>query len=174
MPQDQFVVAEIMPRGVGFSGMPVIDSANPISGRPWKRRRLLWVDDSQVLLSLYKAVFESLGFEVLAIASPQEALCRLSSDAADVAILDYDMPEMDGGELASFIKNRFPMLPVILYTGSAGIPEDVLCCVDAVCAKAAPREELVAMIERLTRELYEPSQSGHLASFPPSAAAQQA
>ncbi len=29
MPQDQFVAAEIMPRDVGFSGMPVIDPAHP-------------------------------------------------------------------------------------------------------------------------------------------------
>src|SRR6266853_865069 len=34
MPQDQFVAAEIMPRDVGFSGMPVIDPAHPSPPSP--------------------------------------------------------------------------------------------------------------------------------------------
>ena len=142
--------------------------------QPW-RRRVLWVDDSRLLLSLYKSVFENLGFEVLAMSSPEESLHHLSSDVADVAILDYDMPEMDGGELALLMKAQSPELPVILYTGSACIPHSVRYCVDAVCAKGAPREELVAVIERLTREsAYEPSSAGPLASFPESTVTQRA
>ena len=125
-------------------------------GRPLPKsqgvRRLLWVDDSPALLSLYQAVFESLGFEVVAIQFPSEALDRLSWDHFDVAILDYDMPEMDGGTLASWMKNRFPKLPVILYTGSTNILRCARLCVDAICAKAAPHEELLSVIERLWRE----------------------
>jgi DNA-binding NtrC family response regulator len=135
------ISAEIPPQG----GILVGSSIFPRS-RPY---RILWVDDSRSLLSLYKAVFESLGFEVVATPSPLEALNRLSWEQADVAILDYDMPEMDGGALASMIKSRVPMMPVILYTGSTKVPRRARCCVDAICAKAAPRGELLALVERL-------------------------
>jgi len=116
------------------------------SSRPGRSRKLLWVDDSRPMLALYKAVFEGLGFDVQAICSPQEALDHLSSQATDVAILDYEMPDMDGGVLASLIKGLRPELPVILYSGSTCIPQDVHRWVDAICSKAAPLEELLAMI----------------------------
>jgi len=153
MRQGQFVAAaEISGLNVAIDGPPPGDSAYAISPQSCKRRKLLWVDDSRALLSLYKSVFESLGFEVLATSSAEEALHQLSLAAADVAILDYDMPGMDGGVLASLLKHRVPMLPVILYTGSTGIPPGARHCVDAICAKAAPREELLTTIERLSTQ----------------------
>ena len=115
--------------------------------QPGRGQKLLWVDDSRLLLGLYKTVFEGFGFEVQATCSPHEALDHLSSRAADVAILDYEMPEMDGGVLASLIKGRHPEVPVILYSGSDGIPSDAHRWVDAICSKTAPREELLAAIE---------------------------
>jgi len=135
-----------------LGGSPAIDRADLALPQPWRGRRLLWVDDSRPLLSLYKSVFESLGFEVLATSSPDEALEHVSSNAPDVAILDYDMPGMDGGMLALLIKDRYPVLPVILYSGSTGIPPTAHHWVDAICAKAAPREELLTTIELLSRK----------------------
>lgn len=128
---------------LGLPGLPVAEgsASTPI---------LLWVDDSRLLLSLYQAVFESLGFEVVAISSPREALQQLGASRADVAIVDYDMPEMDGGTLASMMKARFPMLPVILYSGNVSIPKMARRQVDALCSKAAPRQELLATIEQLS------------------------
>jgi DNA-binding NtrC family response regulator len=150
MRQDQSIAAENIPDVTLDRSM---DSRHPASPQPWRGRRLLWVDDSRLLLSLYQSVFESLGFAVLATSSPEEALRHASSDAADVAILDYDMPEMNGGVLASLMKGRCPMLPVILYSGCAGIPHSAQHWVDAVCPKAAPREELLTTIERLSRRV---------------------
>ena len=168
MHRDRFVFERGLPGGIISGVSPAL--ASPYVAPLWKSRRLLWVADSEALLSLYKAVFEGLGFEVLAASSPQDALDYLSSDGADVAILDYDMPEMNGGELASVIKNRFPALPIILYTGSTRIADAARCCVDAICAKAAPREELLTTIEHFTRQtVTSPSQ---LSSFPERAAAQ--
>jgi CheY-like chemotaxis protein len=149
MRQGHGVTVEVSRSGPS-GGAPAIGSVHPTSPRPRKGCRLLWVDDSRPLLSLYKSVFESLGFEVLATSSPEEALDHVSSDSADVAILDYDMPEMDGGVLASLLKGRCPTLPVILHSGSTNIPHSAHCWVDAICAKAAPREELLTTIGRLS------------------------
>jgi two-component system capsular synthesis sensor histidine kinase RcsC len=121
-----------------------------------------------MLLSLYESVFASLGFEVLAASSPNEALQHLSSHGADIAILDYDMPEMDGGALASLIKDRCPMLPVILYSGNTSIPNVARRWVDAVCAKAAPRGELLATIERLSQNTNHEQENNRLRTFAPS------
>src|SRR3989442_1133822 len=146
MRQPQCVPAAEIPPAIPMGGSPATARANLALLQPWTGRRLLWVDDSRALLSLYKSVFESLGFEVLATSSPDEALEHVSSNAPDVAILDYDMPGMDGGMLASLIKDRYPVLPVILYSGSTGIPLTAHYWVDAICAKTAPREELLTTI----------------------------
>ncbi len=116
---------------------------------PVPKRKLLWVDDSSVLLSLYKTVFERLGFEIASFISPKEALASLSGHRPDAAILDYDMPEMSGAALASSIKHRLPKLPIILYTGKDSIPRAAHRSVDAVCFKAAPCQRLIAAIEHL-------------------------
>ncbi len=152
MRQHQSVAAAEIPPAMPLGGSPAIDRADLALPQPWRGRRLLWVDDSRPLLSLYKSVFESLGFEVLATSSPDEALEHVSSNAPDVAILDYDMPGMDGGMLALLIKDRYPVLPVIIYSGSTGIPPTAHHWVDAICAKAAPREELITTIELLSRK----------------------
>jgi len=152
MRQHQCVPAAEIPPAIPMGGSPATARANLALLQPWTGRRLLWVDDSRALLSLYKSVFESLGFEVLATSSPDEALEHVSSNAPDVAILDYDMPGMDGGMLASLIKDRYPVLPVILYSGSTAIPLTAHYWVDAICAKTAPREELLTTIELLSRK----------------------
>ncbi|MBZ5664409.1 MAG: response regulator [Acidobacteriia bacterium] len=125
------------------------DLAHRVVFPPAKGPKLLWVDDSHILLSLYKTVFENLGFTVSAVSSPLEALSDASLAAVDAAILDYDMPEMNGATLAHRIKGRHPNLPVILYSGSNSIPQTANRFVDAICAKGAPREELLSTIERL-------------------------
>jgi CheY-like chemotaxis protein len=115
-----------------------------------KKPKILWVDDSSSLLSLYQAVFGSLGFEVVATSSPQDALKHAGD--VDIAILDYDMPDMNGAALASLIKGSYRTLPVILYSGNSSISDGAHQWIDAICAKGAPREELLSTIDRLSRE----------------------
>jgi CheY-like chemotaxis protein len=119
-----------------------------------RNRTLLWVDDSHALLLLYKSVFENLGFAVRATSCPREALDHASTNKTDstidVAILDYEMPEMNGGELAHLLRFQHPGLPIILYSSSTCIPASVNQSVDAVCVKGAPRHELLAAIEWLS------------------------
>ena len=108
---------------------------------------MLWVDDCRPLLDLYQKIFGDLGFEVQVTASPQEALDHLALNAVDVAILDFEMPEMNGCVLAALIKERHPELPVILYSASSDIPLNARRWVDAICSKTVPREHLLALME---------------------------
>jgi len=167
MNHEQSFAAGMTSPSLASPGMPAALPALPISANTQPLPRLLWVDDSRMLLSLYQSVFESLGFEVLATSSPNEALQHLSSHGIDVAILDYDMPEMDGGALASLIKDQCPMLPVVLYSGNTSIPHVARRWVDAVCAKGAPRAELLATIERLSQHARQ-QENNRLRTFAPS------
>jgi CheY-like chemotaxis protein len=82
-------------------------------------RRLLVVDDNETnrrILSLHAAAW---GMACCPIASPTDALAQMCTDEAfDVAILDMQMPDMDGLELAAALR-RFQGgkdLPIVLLT----------------------------------------------------------
>lgn len=121
-------------------------------------KTLVWIDDYQPGLTVYKAVFEGMGFRVLTASSGSLGLDLVDSNPADAVIVDYEMPEMDGEAVATSIKNSRPELPVIMFSGSSLVPSRVKNVVDAVCDKAGSHDELLAAINRVlgNRSNYRP------------------
>lgn len=61
--------------------------------------RALVVDDSRAMRSILKKIMTELGFEVAEAAHGREALeCLGQIGSVDVALVDWNMPEMDGLE----------------------------------------------------------------------------
>ena len=58
---------------------------------------VLCIDDDPQLLFIHRMVLESRGYAVLTAASAQAGLELFASCATDVVLLDYGMPEMNGG-----------------------------------------------------------------------------
>jgi CheY-like chemotaxis protein len=113
------------------------------------RPTLLWVDDFAPALSLYKVMLETLGFRVLIASSGRAGVRLASANRIDLVVTDYEMPEMDGEQVAAAIKALNPRIPVILFSGSALVPQRTKLMVDACCDKAAPRNQLLGTIHRL-------------------------
>ena len=86
-------------------------------------RRLLIVDDSEVNRRILHIQAERWGMIPHAVASGDEALAWLASHTADLAALDMHMPEMDGLELSSCIR-ELPAgkdLPLVLFSSAASL-----------------------------------------------------
>ena len=122
---------------------PQQNLTSPVS----RRRTLLWIDDYKPGLLVYKAVFETFGFRVLTATRGSQGLKMIGTKRIDAVVTDFEMPEMDGGTIATSIKNTHPRLPVIMFSGSCGVPDRVKQLVDAFCYKTGPRERLLAAIE---------------------------
>ena len=77
------------------------------------------VDDEPLVLQLTLSLFRDLpGFqEVEGFAGPLEALDWLENHTPDIALLDIDMPGMNGLELARRIRDMHPDTAVIFLTG---------------------------------------------------------
>ncbi len=69
--------------------------------------KLLYVDDEFINLQLFKFNFQK-HFELYLASSGQEALEIIESEDVSVIISDLKMPEMDGIELVSEIKKKYP------------------------------------------------------------------
>ena len=87
--------------------------------------RVICVDDEQLIVEDTAAFCRTLPriTEVLGFTSPLDALGWLKSDHADLAVLDVNMPDMDGITLAREIRKMRPDMPVIFLTA---FPEHAL------------------------------------------------
>src|SRR5690349_3845255 len=70
------------------------------TGRP----TLLWIDDFQPGLALYRSMFEGLGFKVLTASSGKQGVKLAAENLIDVVVTDYEMPGMNGEAVAVAIK----------------------------------------------------------------------
>jgi CheY-like chemotaxis protein len=87
-------------------------------------KKMLIVDDEETLTySLYQSfIMSQKEYEVITAASGDEAAEKLIHTTFDLVITDIKMPGMDGLELLSLIKSKYPATEVIVMT-AYGSPE---------------------------------------------------
>ena len=81
--------------------------------------KALIVDDSKAIRSIIGKHLRALGFEVVEAVSGIEALVQLKKmGGADIALLDWNMPEMDGFEFLRRVREdaEFSDLRVMMVT----------------------------------------------------------
>ncbi|MEE4301465.1 MAG: two-component regulator propeller domain-containing protein [Pseudomonadales bacterium] len=88
--------------------------------RPSGQERILLVDDEATVLSVVGRLLGRLGYRVEPMASGEAALERLSADptAFDLLLTDFNMPGMNGEELARATRAIRGDLPVIMMSGA--------------------------------------------------------
>ena len=82
---------------------------------------ILIVDDEQSYRQLLSLVFESDGHSIRTAMNGREALALLQEEPADVVISDVRMPDMDGIEMLSSVRESQPDLGVVLMTAFASV-----------------------------------------------------
>lgn len=79
---------------------------------------VLIVEDEPDLMDVASALYISMGYEVLTASGAQEALALLASRHIDILFTDVIMPNgMNGVELASYAREHYPDLKIILASG---------------------------------------------------------
>ena len=82
---------------------------------------VLVVDDEEVLARNLVRYLQQHGYVAQAAGSAPEALSLLDSFRPDCALLDYDLPGMNGLQLMAALHEREPGLPVVVITGHGNI-----------------------------------------------------
>ena len=81
--------------------------------------KILAVDDASFFLGALKSFLDGTQYKVTCLTNGQTALRYLASHTPDLFILDIEMPDMDGYELAKKIKAMGFKAPIIFLTGNA-------------------------------------------------------
>jgi CheY-like chemotaxis protein len=84
-----------------------------------RRTRVLVVDDNLDCAELLAELLGARGLDVAIAGSPSAALALLSTFSPEVALLDLDLPEMSGYELAGRIRQSIAGCRFIAVTGYA-------------------------------------------------------
>src|SRR5215470_6822681 len=113
------------------------------------QHHLLCVDDERVLVLLTAEILATHGYRVTALSNPLQAAEIFHRENIELAILDYQMPEMSGTCLAAQLKRMRARTKVVLFTGALQIPASELSPVDAVVNKTDGIQVLVATVNRL-------------------------
>lgn len=78
---------------------------------------LLVVDDELNILKSMRRLFRQAGYDVHTANSGHEAQLILAGTHVDVVLSDFRMPEMNGGELLSFVKQTYPDITCLIISG---------------------------------------------------------
>ncbi len=119
-----------------------------ISTYPTPKQTILCIDNDEVMLRYEKTLLERSGYVVLSAVSAEQGVRLATICKCDAVLLDYDMPVMNGCEVASEIKRLRPELIVIMVSGSE-VPVTALTMVDAFIPKLEAIRELLPAITEL-------------------------
>jgi CheY-like chemotaxis protein len=83
------------------------------------RTVILLVEDEPQQREVLEMLFSSEGYEVVGVASAEEALVRMESTRPDMIVTDVKLPEMDGFTLYEAIlgSEKFRAIPFVFITG---------------------------------------------------------
>lgn len=111
---------------------------------------ILLVDDDENILNTYQEILELVGHTVHTAANPYKAIQIMKKQDIQLAILDYNLPNMTGTQLGHLITKMNKSIEVIFISGTPEIHEivkDVSYKVCKVFSKPIELEQLIQCID---------------------------
>ena len=75
------------------------------------------VDDSPIVLKFATTIVEKLGYRVCTASDGLQALALLKDARCKLVLTDYEMPTINGYQLAKKVKSQLPSIRVVIMTG---------------------------------------------------------
>jgi CheY-like chemotaxis protein len=120
-------------------------------------RLVLCVDDELIGLQVRKILLERSGYRVLTALDGPAGLAMFEDEPIEAVVLDYSMPGMNGGEVASKMRETKPHVPILLLSAYVGLPADVTRLVNLYMTKGEGPDVLLQKLGDLLQIGFEPS-----------------
>jgi|GEM_PF-1771281 CheY-like chemotaxis protein len=111
---------------------------------------VLCVDDEPDGLFTRAHILEKFGYAVIALTHPLLALEIANDRTIDAALVDYQMPQMNGAMLSAGIRKKAPKVKIIMLSGYTNIPEADLACVDCFVPKCDCMPRILKVLSSLS------------------------
>jgi len=115
-------------------------------------KNILVVDDDRILLGVLKRILEREGFVAHCAASGEEALEQIKERTFSLMITDFDMPGLNGLELARKGLELAPLMPIIMDTGGIS-PKITRLAQEIGIAKVLSKPFLVPELMKTIRDV---------------------
>jgi CheY-like chemotaxis protein len=91
-----------------------------------KEFQIFVVDDSKMMLKLYRNKLTTLGFTPLTFDRPEDAIPQILGKKPDLVITDLNMPNISGLELTREIRKKYTRqdLPILMITTQSDFLEE--------------------------------------------------
>ena len=116
--------------------------------------KILIAEDDRELRQIFSHVLIKNGYSVKGVTNGREALEALDSDYFDLVISDIMMPEMDGYEMVSALREAGNTIPVLMITAKDGFDDmrrGFLAGTDDYMVKPINVNEMVLRVQALLR-----------------------
>jgi len=129
--------------------LPLAEGPQPLAAElPANLRHVIIVDDLSVNREILEKQMQMLGAKVTAASSGAEALQKID-ETIDLVISDHTMPEMDGVQLATALRQGdWPDVPFLLFSSNSNFALDDTTrnMMQGILQKPVPRNELFAKL----------------------------
>lgn len=104
--------------------LPAYEPTKQPKAASTKEKIILLADDEEMLRDLLSELLEATGYNVIKVNSGQEALNTLNELKIDLAIIDFNMPGLNGLDTIAKMREMKFNFPIILSSGSLEIDKE--------------------------------------------------
>lgn len=120
-----------------------------------QKLKILVIDDDESIRTTLTAILEDEGYEVDMAENGTEAIEKSNTDIYRVALIDFRLPDMEGTELLTALKETTPKMAKIMVTGYPTIQNAIECVnkhADAYFVKPVDYDKLLNTIRSLIKK----------------------
>jgi CheY-like chemotaxis protein len=104
-----------------------------------RMHKVMVVDDSKLARMVVASAFRRLRpeWELVEAVNAEDALTRISKESVDIALIDFNMPDVDGLALLAKVRASRPSMPIALL--SANLQDEIIARARELNAAFVPK-----------------------------------
>jgi len=115
--------------------------------------RILVIDDDENILKVVAAILKDKGYEVSVAGTGSEAIKKTQKNHYDLMLIDIKLPDMDGTELLTKIRDTKPRIRKVIVTGYPTLQNAVAAVNKGADAYVMKPFDVESMLETVNEQL---------------------